>query len=139
MPPLRPLSKKERKRLLQQQLTAQITTEFYAGALPHPQHLERFEALYPGTTERLITMAEAQGIHRQAMEKKFLNFNGFSQVAGTLFAGIVAVMAVGGGIYLLAKGQSLLTFAACLTPLAPIIWAFRRERDSQKIQIAAKK
>lgn len=135
---MRPLSKKERKRLLRAQTTAQIT-EFYAGILPHPEHLERFERLHPGTTDRLIAMAEQQGKHRQAMEKKFLNINGFSQIAGTLFAGVICLLSVGGGIYLLATGHSLISFAACLTPLAPIVWAFRKARSAQATQIARKR
>lgn len=133
------LSKRERKQLLKAQQQTQVRAEFYAGLLPHPEHLERFEQLQPGTTNRLIAMAERQGEHRQVIERKFLNFNGFSQVAGTLFAGAVALMSVGGAIYLLATGHPLTEFAACLVPLAPIVWAFRKARTQQRSEIARKR
>jgi uncharacterized membrane protein len=134
------LSRNQQKKLAKQQAKQSVQfQEFYAGMLPHPEHLERFEALAPGTTDRLISMAEKQGEHRQAMERKFLNFNGFSQAAGVVFAGLICLLSVGGGIYLLATGHSILQFAACLTPLAPIVWAFRRARNQQRAEVARKR
>lgn len=138
-PVQQPLSKKQRKAMLRTAQRTEITTEFYAGLLPHPEHLERFEKLQPGTTSRLMAMAEKQGEHRQAMERQFLNFNGFSQVAGTIFAGIVALGSVGASVYLLATGHSLIEFAAMLTPLAAIVWAFRKTQKRQATEIARKK
>lgn len=134
----RPLSRKERKQLLRMQRTT-ISAEFYAGLIPHPEHLERIEKLQPGATDRLIRMAETQGEHRQAMERKFLNFNGVSQILGTIVAGIIALGSVGGSIYLLATGHSIVQFTAMLTPLAAIIWAFRRTQKNQSKEIARKK
>lgn len=86
----------------------------------------------------MIQMAERQGAHRQAMERKFLNFNGVSQILGTVFAGAVAVGSVAGGIYLLSTGHSLAEFAATLVPLAAIVWAFRWTRNRQQIEVSHK-
>lgn len=36
----------------------QLYASFYKGVLPHPAHAERFEALLPGTFNRLLTMVE---------------------------------------------------------------------------------
>ena len=79
----------------------QTHAEIYSGALPHPDHLERFEAILPGTTDRFIRLAEQQSEHRQRMERKFLNFNGASQIIGVLFAGLAIVGGLAAGTFLL--------------------------------------
>jgi uncharacterized membrane protein len=43
---------------------------FYSGNLPHPDHLERYEKLYPGAAEIVFKRFEQQGLHRQSLEKE---------------------------------------------------------------------
>src|SRR5258708_7872427 len=82
---------KERRAMRAQHMQVEQTLELYQGALPHPDHLERFEALLPGATDRFLGLAERQSAHRQRMEKKFLNFNGATQILGSLFAGVIVL------------------------------------------------
>ncbi|MHB1095572.1 MAG: DUF2335 domain-containing protein [Gemmatimonadaceae bacterium] len=109
-----------------------ITAEFYAGMLPHPNHLERFEKLQPGATDRLIRMVEGQATHRQAMERKFLNFNGTAQVLGVVIAGLFLLSAVAGGVYLLHDGKTLQGFGAMLAGIVPVAVTFLKQRRDQQ-------
>ena len=117
---------------------AHITAEFYAGMLPHPDHLERFEQLQPGATDRLIRMVEGQASHRQAMERKFLNFNGGAQVLGVVIAGLFLLSAVAGGVYLLHDGKTLAGFGAMLVGIVPVAITFVKQRASQQGEKEAK-
>lgn len=128
---------KERRELRAQRI--EQTVEWYQGVVPHPEHLERFEALLPGATDRFLALAERQSAHRQRLENKFMNLNGAASITGAISAGVVSLVSVGGAIYLLATGHGLMDFAACLTPLAPIIWAFRKARSSESKEMAKKK
>ncbi len=53
-----------------------IYGETYAGQFPHPQHLERFEAVCPGMADRLVTMAEKDAEHRRRVELRHLDLDG---------------------------------------------------------------
>lgn len=112
--------------------------EYYEGLLPHPDHAERFEQLAPGSTGKLVTMAERQGGHRQAMERKFLNFNGWSQIAGVIFAGLIGLASIGGTVYLAMNDKPAGVIGLTLTPLAGIVWAYRGARGNQQKEIAKK-
>lgn len=112
--------------------------EHYEGLLPHPQHLERFEALLPGATDRLLKMAEGQSTHRQQMERKYLNFNGTGEVLGTIFAGLTVIGAIAGGVFLIYHDKSVEGLVAMLTPLATVGGIFVKTRSKQAKQIQAK-
>lgn len=42
---------------------------FYASHFPHPDHLERYEKLFPGAAEAVFTEFRKQAEHRQELEK----------------------------------------------------------------------
>lgn len=112
--------------------------EYYEGLIPHPEHMERFEQLAPGSTDRLIAMAERQGEHRQTMERKFLNFNGSSQILGVVFAGLIGLGSIAGTVYLAMNDKPAQAMAATLAPLAGIVWAYRGQRERQQAEKAKK-
>jgi uncharacterized membrane protein len=49
--------------------------EEYSGSLPHPDHLERFEALCPGITDRLMTTIEIEQRDANAAKAKQLELH----------------------------------------------------------------
>src|SRR5690242_8766078 len=81
--------------------------ERYEGLLPHPEHLARFEAILPGTTDRILKIAENQSSHRHRMENKFLNFNGWGEIIGVVFAGLIVLAGIGVGGFLLYAGKDI--------------------------------
>jgi uncharacterized membrane protein len=42
---------------------------YYASNFPHPDHLERYEKLFPGAAEAVFTEFRKQAEHRQELEK----------------------------------------------------------------------
>ena len=71
----------------------QIRAEFHAGPLPHPDIMEQYERMQPGTLDRLLTMAETEQQARidhntKAGEYKFkvLELRGRNDRSNNLFA-----------------------------------------------------
>lgn len=42
---------------------------YYASKFPHPDHMERYEKLFPGAAEAIFTEFRKQAKHRQELEK----------------------------------------------------------------------
>lgn len=51
-------------------LIAERRAELFTGMLPHPDHLARYNELYPDTAKVLVEGLAAQGEHRRALEKQ---------------------------------------------------------------------
>jgi uncharacterized membrane protein len=113
-------------------------TELYAGTVPHPEHAQAFENILPGSFGRFLAMAEKQGDHRQRMERKFLNFNGASQILGVVIAGAVVLAGMWFGYDLLMHDKKVEGLTAMLTPLGVIGAAFIGARISQAKEKRAK-
>jgi uncharacterized membrane protein len=50
-------------------MRSELFAESFSGPLPHPDILAKFEQVLPGTSARIIKMAETQSEHRQALER----------------------------------------------------------------------
>lgn len=116
-----------------------MRAELYFGAVPHPEHVERYETLLPGSTDRFITMAERQSAHRQRMESRFIAVNGTSQVLGSLFAGLTVLGALAAGTFLVYHDKNIQGLTAMLAPLAIIGGIFLKTRKSQGVEIERKR
>lgn len=87
----------------------------YRGPLPHPDMLERYEQIMPGSAERIIARFEKEGEHRHDLERQIVS----SQVdreksevpeirRGQIFAfvlGIVGLL-VGGTVCLFSESEA---------------------------------
>lgn len=122
-----------------EQSNAGFRAELYSGQVPHPEHLERFEQLSRGATDRFITMAERQSVHRQAMERKFLNINGTTQVLGVIFAGLIVLASIGSGGFLVYHDKQVEGLASMFGPLALVAGLFIYDRRQQKEEIGRKR
>src|SRR5947199_9562410 len=83
-----------------------IQTAMFQGPLPPPSVLAKYNETLPTAAERIMAMAEKQAHHRQEMEAKVISSNTFNQTLGSIFAFILGLVAIGGGIYLIASGKS---------------------------------
>ncbi len=115
------------------------TTEYYAGQLPHPDHLERFEQICPGATDRMLRMTEKQSDHRQWMEKAFMLFNGSSQILGTVSGAALMLGGIFAAGYLSMHDKSIEGFVAFILSLGTVAAVFvtgRRAQQREKEQKA---
>ena len=71
---------------LQKVEVSAIISEKFAGPLPHPEHLQQYEAIQPGLADRIVTMTEKQLEHSHKMESRIVNSNLKVEARGQWFA-----------------------------------------------------
>jgi uncharacterized membrane protein len=79
-----------------EQLVQILAQSVFSGPLPPPGMLARYNDALPDGAERIVKMAENQSAHRRKLESR-----------GQLFAFALALVAIVGGIYLIAEGRSV--------------------------------
>lgn len=73
----------ERDRLIAEII--QVQREF-SGPIPHPEIIQGYEEVVPGSADRIIKMAERQAEHRQKMESIMVRSESRDGLLGVLFA-----------------------------------------------------
>lgn len=81
--------------------------------LPPPAILEAYEEMSPGSTERIIDMAENEQAHRHNWEDRALTAYIWSNRLGMLFGSIVAIAIVSGTLYLASMGDRKAALNLC--------------------------
>lgn len=116
------------------------------GPLPSPENLAQYEAAHPGTAERIVRQMERmtelaadQQQHRFGLENRVIDGNIKSQGEGTRWAGAVALIAILGGIYLLANDKSVYGLVAILGTLTSLTTVFVVGRRKQVRELAEKR
>ena len=123
-----------------QQTPAHISasiTRSYQGPLPPPEMLERYNQVLPNGAERVVAMAESQMRHRQGLESAVVNGNIKAQARAQIFAFALGVLAIGGGIGLIAFGmstQGLVSIIGALTAYAGVFIYGKREQRLEREQ-----
>lgn len=62
----------------------------YEGTIPPPEFMSHYGQINPDFPNRILTLTENEGKHRQAMERKIVNFSFFSEIIG-IVSGLFAV------------------------------------------------
>lgn len=94
---------------------------YHEGNLPTPENVERYEAVLPGTMERLLSIAEKEQQHRHETEKLIILNESKLQTRAQLIALFVCIASFGMGAILILKGQSIEGLTALLVTLASFI------------------
>ena len=111
----------------------------FSGPLPPPNVLTKYNEAVPDAAERILRMAEKQAEHRQGLETKAVASNTFNQTLGSIFAFILGLIAITGGIYLIATGKStegLTSIISSLTVLGGIFVFGRRQQSRERVEKA---
>ena len=116
----------------------QVTTisARFQGPLPPPEMLARYNDVAPNGADRVIAMAETQVQHRQSLELAVITGNLENEKRGQIFAFILGLVAIVGGIGLIAFGkdtQGLVAIISTLTALAGV-FAYGRWQQAQERQ-----
>ncbi len=115
--------------------SAKITGEFrsiqYSGPVAHPAIAQGWESVVPGAANRLLTMTEKQSAHRRKIETIVVVGRTLSSNMGTIGGAAVALYALYLGAGLVRDGKDLYGLTAMLTPIAALIWAFRRSSKAK--------
>lgn len=108
----------------------------FSGPLPPPEILQGYERILPGSADRIISMAERQSEHRQALERKVVEGGIDQSRLGLVCAFAVAIFGLGIGLFTALKGQPFFGGAVSIFIIASLVGAFiygtRQQRERQK-------
>jgi uncharacterized membrane protein len=106
----------------------------YSGPIPPPDLLQRFDEVYPGAAKQILDDFVQESAHRRSMERKVVNAESFKEVCGAIFAGLIGMTGVGGGVWLAHEGRAtggLSTIFATLASLVGVyLYQTRRAADA---------
>lgn len=106
------------------EVVARMVAEQYSGPFPHPDLLERYEALVPGCAQQLFDDAHAQTEHRMELERIAIRGDDFRATLG-VFVG--ATIGIGGLVlagYFAYKGQPLTGLGTVILDLGTLAGVF---------------
>ncbi len=111
---------------------------FFAGPLPHPDILKKFDEVFPGAAEIIIKMANSQATHRQELEKKAINSDICNSRLGLWFGFIIGITGIILGAFIVYMGQVIAGSVISFGTLASLVGVFvygsqgRRKEREQK-------
>lgn len=121
--------------------TTEITafSASFQGPVPPPQVLAGYNHVIPGGAERILAMAERQQAHRQDLESTVVKGNVRAELRGQILAFILGLVAIGGGIALIAYDKDTLGITSIVTAFTALAGVFvygryqqARERDAKR-------
>lgn len=116
-----------------------LRSEHYEGPLPPSHMLREYEEILPGSADRIIRMAERQAEHRQGIEKTVIACKSRSETLGVVFAGLIGLSAIAGGVFLIAIGRGVEGLVAIITAMGSLVGAFVYGTRSEKKELAEKR
>lgn len=119
---------------LPSRIQVQRVERTFAGPLPPPEVLARYNEVIPHAAERILAMAESQQGHRQKLEVQVVTSNFAAQRLGMLLGFAIAMTAIGIGAYLIAHGQSASGLVSILATLVALVGAFLYGRKDQSAE-----
>lgn len=104
----------------------------FAGPIPPPELLAKYNDVIPNAAERILAMAEKQENHRQYLGKSVVDSDIQQSKRGLVAGSLLSALVISGGIYLLANGHSVSGFVAILAPLAGLAGVFVYGQEHRK-------
>ncbi len=111
----------------------------YSGPLPHPEILERYNKIVPGSAERILAQFESQSLHRQRIELRVVNADAFAQIFGLICGFILGLIALGGGLFIVYVGKSIAGLSAFFLTLASFVGVYIYGKRSQNAELKSKR
>ena len=100
----------------------------FSGPLPPPSMYREYDRVLPGSADRILEMAEKQQAHRIAMESVALQASAKDSKLGQYFGFCLAVICIGGGIYLATQGQTVAAVALVVASAIGLATQFLKNR-----------
>ncbi len=92
----------------------------FAGPLPPPDLLAKYERALPGLADHIVGMAEAEGDRRRRLQQRAVRLSELGLAA----AFVIAMTALGGGIYLVHEGSSREGMGSILLAISSLVLVF---------------
>lgn len=96
--------------------------------------LERYNAVIPNGAERIMAMAERQQLHRQGLESAVVNGNVINERRGQSRAFILGLVAILGGVGLIAFDKDAQGLTAIITAFTSLggVFVYGRWQQAQE-------
>lgn len=103
--------------------------------LPPPEEMERYEAICPGTLKTLLSTYEKQTNHRIELEKSVIESDIKNSRLGQIFAFILAMTSIVGGVSMILLGKDVQGLVAILAALGSLLCVFlgKNIKNSKKL------
>ncbi len=88
-------------------IVQQVRAEMFAGPLPRPEDLQKYNDILPGSAERILRMAEEQGAHRRTLESTALRDDIAGARRGSIFAFVITLTMIVAGALLIFEGRQI--------------------------------
>jgi len=108
----------------QQGLVAVETTLSVSGPIPTPDIIAGYEKVLAGSADRIIKMAEKEQAHRHLCQLRQQSNLARLTLIGQIFAFLMGISGVGGGIYLVRNDKSIAGFGVFFASLAALVGLF---------------
>lgn len=96
--------------------------------------LERYNQVLPDGANRIVSLAEGQMRHRQSLESAVIHGNVKAQTRAQIFAFALGMLAIGGGIWLIASGMNVEGLASVIAALAAYTGVFIYGKREQRLE-----
>lgn len=119
----------------------QRVTMAYSGPLPMASEFEKYELACPGAGNIILNMADRQSIHRQELEKSVVLGNQKRSNQGQIFAFILGLTGILGGLYLVSIGKDVQGFGTVIGAIATLVGIFvygRKAEANERIEKSRK-
>lgn len=83
-----------------------LSSALYAGPLPPAEAFEKYERVLHGASDRILKMAEEEANHRRKLETCTLTHNIWIAHLSQIFAFILGITGLIGGVYCVSIGQA---------------------------------
>lgn len=101
-----------------------VSAAAFSGPLPPPSLLQQYNTVIPNAAERILRMAEQEGEHRHYIEKRLVDAQASQLKLGSIFAFVLGMTTVVGGLVLLYLGKDVGGLGSLIAGLAAIVAAF---------------
>lgn len=105
---------------------------FYQGIIPHPSMVEDYERIMKGAANRIFVMTEKEQESRHKLGRWNLLLFHAGRLLGLLFAFLVAILTIGGGIFLLYFDKSITGMVTMLAGIASLVGVFIAREHRKK-------
>jgi uncharacterized membrane protein len=106
------------------QLFAAFRASFWSGPTPRAEELDKYNGTMDGGANRVMELIETQAGHRQDLERKDVEADIQLRKLGLIFGFTITLIAVAGGLALIAAGDNAGLFGPILTAVAVLSGVF---------------
>ncbi len=112
--------------------TSIMVSQSFAGPLPHPSILQKYEEICPGAANRIIKVFEGQVKHRQGIEGKVIGSNVLNERLGIIAAFVITITMILVGAGLLMYDKKIEGLATIFIPLAFQAYNYIQKKKEEK-------